>query len=147
VTSALVASRKHRMETSPPATKPTEISNQTKIITITMTQSRQPDDRSLDRTLRSFDRRISRLEDTQVTWRELNDAFDRVYEEIDELKVEMNQRFAQVEARFDQLEARFDQLEARFDRFESRFDRFESRFGELERKFDIVMRHITGQGN
>jgi predicted nuclease with TOPRIM domain len=66
------------------------------------------------------------LEDTQVTWRELNDAFDRVYEEIDGLKVEMNQRF---------------------DRLEGRFDRLEGRFVELERKFDIVMRHITGQGD
>lgn len=91
-----------------------------------MTQPREPDDRALDRTLRSFDRRLSRLEDTQVTWRELNDAFDRVYEEIDGLKVEMNQRF---------------------DRLEGRFDRLEGRFVELERKFDIVMRHITGQGD
>jgi predicted nuclease with TOPRIM domain len=105
-----------------------------------MTRSREPDDRELDRTLRSFDRRISRLEDTQVTWRELNGSFDRVYEDIDALKVEMNRRF-------DRLEGRFDRLEARFDRLEARFDGFEGRFGELERKFDIVMRHITGQGN
>jgi predicted nuclease with TOPRIM domain len=98
-----------------------------------MTRSREPDERGLDRTLRSFDRRISRLEDTQVTWRELNDSFDRVYEEIDALNIEMNQRF--------------DRLEERFNGLEGRFDRLEGRFVELERKFDIVMRHITGQGN
>jgi uncharacterized protein (UPF0335 family) len=84
-----------------------------------MTSAREPDDRGLDRTLRSFDRRISRLEDTQVTWRELNDAFDRVYEEIDELKVEMNQRF----------------------------DRLENDVRDVNGKIDTILRHITGQGN
>jgi hypothetical protein len=84
-----------------------------------MTQAREPDDRGLDRTLRSFDRRISRLEDTQVTWRELNDAFDRVYEEIDELKVEMRQRFDAQDARLDSLDA----------------------------KIDIIIRRLSGEGN
>jgi CHASE3 domain sensor protein len=88
-----------------------------------MTSAREPDDRGLDRTLRSFDRRISRLEDTQVTWRELNDAFDRVYEEIDELKVEMNQRFDTQDAKIDSLGT------------------------ELNGKIDTILRHITGQGN
>ena len=91
-----------------------------------MTQSREPDDRGLDRTLRSFDRRISRLEDTQVTWRELNDAFDRVYEEIDEVKVQVNT-----------LEISLNQ----------RFDRVDGQLESLNTKFDIVMQHITGQGN
>jgi hypothetical protein len=91
-----------------------------------MTQSREPDDRGLDRTLRSFDRRISRLEDTQVTWRELNDAFDRVYEEIDEVKAQVNT-----------LEISVNQ----------RFDRVDSQLESLNAKFDVVMQHITGQGN
>jgi hypothetical protein len=88
-----------------------------------MTQSREPDDRGLDRTLRSFDRRISRLEDTQVTWRELNDAFDRVYEEIDEVKLQVNT-----------LEISMNQ----------RFDRVDGQLESLNTKFDIVMQHITG---
>jgi predicted ATP-dependent Lon-type protease len=95
-----------------------------------MTQAREPDDRGLDRTLRSFDfpeerlrqRRISRLEDTQVTWRELNDAFDRVYEEIDELKVEMNQRFDAQDNKIDNLGI------------------------ELNGKLDLILRRLTGMG-
>ena len=95
-----------------------------------MTQAREPDDRGLDRTLRSFDRRISRLEDTQVTWRELNDAFvdpwsafgNRVYEEIDELKVEMNQRFDAQDAKIDNLGI------------------------ELNGKLDLILRRLTGMG-
>jgi SMC interacting uncharacterized protein involved in chromosome segregation len=63
-----------------------------------MTQAREPDDRGLDRTLRSF---------------------DRVYEEIDELKAEMNQRF----------------------------DRVESEVKQVNGKIDTLLRHVTGQGN
>ena len=84
-----------------------------------MTQAREPDDRDLDRTLRSFDRRLSRLEDTQVTWRELNNSFDRVYEEIDALEGQMNKRFDEQGQKLD----------------------------EQNRKIDIILRHITGQGN
>jgi hypothetical protein len=96
-----------------------------------MTQAREPDDRGLDRTLRSFvrvasvlpNRRISRLEDTQVTGRELNDAFNRVYDEIDALE-------AQVNLRFDELKNEMNQ-----------------RFDSQDAKIDIILRHITGQGN
>ena len=60
-----------------------------------MTQSNdQPnEDRRLDRQLRTIARRVNRLEDTQVTWGELNVEFDRLYDEVDDLKKEMNQRF------------------------------------------------------
>ena len=60
-----------------------------------MTQSNdQPnEDRRIDRQLRTLARRVNRLEDTQVTWGELNVEFDRLYDEVDDLKKEMNQRF------------------------------------------------------
>jgi polyhydroxyalkanoate synthesis regulator phasin len=59
-----------------------------------MTQSNdQPNDQPNDRQLRTIARRVNRLEDTQVTWGELNVEFDRLYDEVDELKKEMNQRF------------------------------------------------------
>ncbi len=78
-----------------------------------MTQSNdQPNDRRIDRQLRTISRRVNRLEDTQVTWGELNVEFDRLYDEVDDLKKEMNQRF-----------------------------------DSLETKFDLIMRHITGEGN
>jgi polyhydroxyalkanoate synthesis regulator phasin len=78
-----------------------------------MTQSNdQPNDRRIDRQLRTISRRVNRLEDTQVTWGELNVEFDRLYDEVDDLKKEMNQRF-----------------------------------DSLESKFDLIMRHITGEGN
>jgi polyhydroxyalkanoate synthesis regulator phasin len=77
-----------------------------------MTQSNEPKDRRIDRQLRTIARRVNRLEDTQVTWGELNVEFDRLYDEVDDLKKEMNQRF-----------------------------------DSLESKFDLIMRHITGEGD
>jgi hypothetical protein len=88
-----------------------------------MSQAREPEDKDLDRTLRSFDRRISRLEDTQVTWGEINNSFDRVHDKIGALKEEMN--------------ARFDCLDNSIDRM----------FGEQNQKLDIILRHILAQGN
>jgi predicted nuclease with TOPRIM domain len=95
-----------------------------------MTQAREPDDTDLIRSIRRLDRRVSRLEDTQLTWRELNDSFNRVYDEIDTLE--------------DQIDRRFDTLETSMNQ---RFDRLEGEVRELNGKFDIIMRHITGQGN
>jgi polyhydroxyalkanoate synthesis regulator phasin len=67
-----------------------------------MTQSNdQPNDRRIDRQLRTISRRVNRLEDTQVTWGELNVEFDRIYDEVDDLKKEMNQRFDSLESKFD----------------------------------------------
>jgi predicted RNase H-like nuclease (RuvC/YqgF family) len=84
-----------------------------------MPQAREPDDTDLIKSLRRLDRRVSRLEDTQVTWRELNDSFDRVYDEIDALEENMNRRFDEQSHKLD----------------------------EQNRKIDIILRHITGQGN
>jgi hypothetical protein len=84
-----------------------------------MTQAREPDDTDLIRSLRRLDRRVSRLEDTQVTWRELNDSFNRVYDEIDALEENMNRRFDEQSQKLD----------------------------EQNRKIDAILRHITGQGN
>ena len=88
-----------------------------------MTQSNEPNDRRMDRQLRTISRRVNRLEDTQVTWGELNIEFDRLYDEVDELKAEMNQRFTTLETGMNQ------------------------RFDSLDAKFDLIMRQITGQSN
>ncbi len=69
-----------------------------------MTQSNdQPNDRRIDRQLRTISRRVNRLEDTQVTWGELNVEFDRLYDEIDEFKTEVNQRFDSQDSKLDTI--------------------------------------------
>jgi hypothetical protein len=59
---------------------------------------------------------VERLEDTQVTGRELNRGFDRVYEEIDH------------------LEDKVDRLQLDFEGFRD----------EINQKLDTILRHLTG---
>jgi uncharacterized protein (UPF0335 family) len=86
-----------------------------------MTQAPNPDDsnRQVDRELRALNRRVDRLEYTQVSPQEFRQAFERVYEEIDDLHDGVGELRTEMNGRFDSLEA----------------------------KFDLLMRHITGQGN
>jgi predicted nucleic acid-binding Zn-ribbon protein len=90
-----------------------------------MTQARDPNDRDreLDRELISLNRRLTRLEDSQVTGRELKESFGRVYDEIDALEA---------------------QIDRRFDSIEGRFDRLESEVRELNGKIETILRYITG---
>ena len=59
-----------------------------------MTQSREPDDRDaqINRELRVLTRRIDRLDYSQISPQEFQQAFDHVYEEIDELKEEVDRK-------------------------------------------------------
>lgn len=85
-----------------------------------MTQSNEPNDRNqeIDRQIRSLNRRVDRLEYSQISPQEFSRSFDRVYDEIDALEGIVNERF----------------------------DRLEGEVRELNQKFDIVMQYITGQG-
>jgi hypothetical protein len=89
-----------------------------------MTQSNQPNDRDreIDRQLRSFNRRIQRLEDTQVTAAELSIAFDRVHDEVDA------------------VEDKIDAFRSEFDLFRVETNR---KFDEVNGKLDTILRHIT----
>ncbi len=83
-----------------------------------MVENQEPNQRDdqIDRKLRSLNRRIERLEDTQITSRELNRGFDRVYEEIDH------------------LEDKIDRLALDFDKFRD----------DINQKLDTILKHITG---
>jgi predicted nucleic acid-binding Zn-ribbon protein len=81
--------------------------------------------REIDRELRSLNRRIDRLEYSQISPQEFSRAFDRVYDEIDALEDTVNERC---------------------DRIENDVRELKGAIGELNRKFDIVMQYITRQG-
>ena len=83
-----------------------------------MTENKEPSDKNyeISRQLRSINRRVERLEDTQVTGRELNRGFDRIYEEID------------------YLEDKLDLLDSEFKEFRN----------EINQKLDTILKHITG---
>ena len=54
-----------------------------------MTQANEPSD--YDRQLRHLNRRLERLEDTQISPQEFGRGLDRVYAEIDALRSEMRE--------------------------------------------------------
>jgi uncharacterized protein (UPF0335 family) len=86
-----------------------------------MTQSNEPNDhrnQDIERQLRGLNRRVDRLEYSQISLQEFSRSFDRVFDEINALE----------------------------DTIHERFDRLEEEVRELSRKFDIVMQYITGQG-
>ncbi len=93
-----------------------------------MTSDQEPNERDyeIDRKLRSLNRRVERLKDTQITGRELNRGFDRVYEEIDHL-----------EDKVDLLQDKVDCLELEFKEFRN----------EINQKLDTILKHITGMNN
>jgi predicted nucleic acid-binding Zn-ribbon protein len=90
-----------------------------------MTSDQEPNERDyeIDRKLRSLNRRVERLEDTQITGRELNRGFDRVYEQIDHLADKV-----------DILQHKVDRLELEFKEFRN----------EINQKLDTILKHITG---
>ena len=88
-----------------------------------MTQAREPDDQErVNRELRAVNRRLDRLEYTQISPQEWNGVLDRIYEEIGSTRSEMRAEFVAVNARLDRLEA------------------------DLTGKIDTILKHITGQG-
>jgi hypothetical protein len=83
-----------------------------------MTQPNEPNDfqRDTNRRFRDLSWRIERLETSQMPSRSLNEAFDRVYDEIDALEAIVNKRF----------------------------DKVETDMAEMNSKIDTILRHITG---
>lgn len=82
-------------------------------------------ERYLERDLTIYDRRLTRLEQTQLTSKEVKLLFDNMADKIDMLA--------------EQIDRQFDWLEARCDRLESRCDRLESYCQELNRKLDLTI--------
>jgi predicted nucleic acid-binding Zn-ribbon protein len=82
-----------------------------------MTRSNEPDDRNreIERQLRSLNRRVDRLEYSQISPQEFSRAFDRVYDDIDALEDAMNERFDRLENEVRELNNKFEGLNQKFD--------------------------------
>jgi chromosome segregation ATPase len=109
---------------SPPATKLTGIpaarNRSNKILTTIMTQGNEPnEDRRIDRQIRTIARRVNRLEDTQVTWGELNIEFDRLYDEVAEVRADLKADISELKGDI----------------------------ATINSKMDVLLQHITGSGN
>jgi tetrahydromethanopterin S-methyltransferase subunit G len=74
-----------------------------------MTQAREPDDIDrVNRELRGVNRRLDRLEYTQISPQEFSSVLDRIYEEIGSTRSEMRAEFVAVNARLESLDAKID---------------------------------------
>ena len=92
-----------------------------------MTQANEPSDfsREINRRFRDLSWRVERLESSQMPARSIDEAFDRVYDEIDALE---------------------DKVDALRDEMRERFNALDAKFNALDAKFEIVMNYITGRG-
>ena len=90
-----------------------------------MTQAREPDDyqREIERRLGHLNRRLERLEDTQISPQEFARAFDRVNTDTSEIKREITDLRAEMNTKIDNLST------------------------ELNSKIDTILKHLTGSGN
>jgi tetrahydromethanopterin S-methyltransferase subunit G len=96
-----------------------------------MTSAREPDDIDrVNRELRGVNRRLDRLEYTQISPQEFSSVLDRIYEEIGLTRSEMRAEFIAVNARLDRIEAETNQ-----------------RLDSLDAKIDIIIRRLSGEGN
>ena len=73
-----------------------------------MTQANEPN--NYDRQFGHFNRRLERLEDTQIAPQEFNRSLNRVYAEIDGLRTEVRELKTEMDLRFDSLDAKFEIL-------------------------------------
>jgi ABC-type phosphate transport system auxiliary subunit len=89
-----------------------------------MTQANEPDDIDrVNRELRVVNRRLDRLEYTQISPQEFSSVLDRIYEEIAESRSEMRSEILALNSKIDNLGT------------------------ELNGKIDIIIRRLSGEGN
>ncbi len=90
-----------------------------------MTQANEPNDfpREIERRFGHLNRRVERLEDTQISPQEFARAFERVNEEASAIRREIAELRTEINSKIDNLST------------------------ELNGKIDIILRHITGQSN
>ena len=69
------------------------------------------------------------------------DNFERLLEEIKELREESNRRFDRVDQRFEKMDQRFDRVDQRFEKMDQRFERVDQRFERVDQRFDEMARN------
>jgi len=72
------------------------------------------------------------------------DNFERILEEIKEIKEDGNRRFEEITRRFESADRRFDKMDQRFDGVDRRFDKMDQRFDGVDRRFDKMDQRFDG---
>jgi|GEM_PF-1352039 len=69
------------------------------------------------------------------------DNFERLLEEIKELKEDGNRRFEEICQRFERIDQRFEKVDQRFERIDQRFEKVDQRFERIDQRFDEMARN------
>ncbi|MBI1928201.1 hypothetical protein HYR99_28645 [Candidatus Poribacteria bacterium] len=64
------------------------------------------------------------------------DEFNRLLEELTQLRIEQSARFEQVNQRFEQVNQQFERVNQRFEQVDQRFDRLEARMDGIDARMD-----------
>jgi hypothetical protein len=83
--------------------------------TVTKVSKKTDRQQYLEQDLTILDRRLTRLEATQLTGAEVKLLFDRMADQIDMLAEQIDRRFDWLEARCDRLESRCQELDRQID--------------------------------
>jgi hypothetical protein len=69
------------------------------------------------------------------------DNFERLLEEIKEIKEEGNRQFEEICQRFERVDQRFEKTDQRFDNMDKRFEKMDQRFERVDQRFDEMARN------
>jgi hypothetical protein len=66
------------------------------------------------------------------------DNFERLLEEIKELKEDGNRQFEEICQRFEKVDQRFERVDQRFEKMDQRFEKMDQRFEKVDQRFERV---------
>ncbi|MEA3281382.1 MAG: hypothetical protein U9Q68_02315, partial [Euryarchaeota archaeon] len=74
------------------------------------------------------------------------DNFERILEEIKELKEDGNRRFEEICQRFEKVDQRFEKVDQRFEKVDQRFEKMDQRFDEMARNQREIQLTVSALG-
>ena len=73
--------------------------------------------------------------------KELKEDGNRQFEEICQRSEKVDQRFEKMDQRFERVDQRFEKMDQRFEKMDQRFERVDQRFEKMDQRFDEMARN------
>ncbi len=85
-------------------------------------------------------------EDGNRRFEEICQRFEKADQRFDEMNHIMNQRFEKVDQRFEKMDQRFERVDQRFEKMDQRFERVDQRFDEMARNQREIQLTVSALG-
>ena len=85
-------------------------------------------------------------EDGNRRFEEICQRFEKADQRFDEMNHIMNQRFEKVDQRFEKMDQRFEKVDQRFEKMDQRFERVDQRFDEMARNQREIQLTVSALG-